>query len=670
MHNFILFTILGLGAGDVYAILGLGIVLIYKGSGIVNFSQGAIGMAGTYLLLSLIKSGVPTYVALCLALIAAFGFGLLVHYALFVRLRSAPVLAKIVATLGLLLAVQGVIEVIYGDSPATAVAILPQTPMSLFGVTFGQDNLWLFGIAVVLAVVLWAIYRYTWFGLVTRAAAENEKAAEVLGYSADTVAAVNWGLGAALATLACVLIAPITSLTPTAFTLLILPALAAAVLGRFGSFAIVTAVGILLGIVGSLVTGGVINIFPSVISPQGVTDLLPFIVILIALMVTGRLPSRGVVSEGRLPFAPAAKLPVLSIRRLGLVVAGIVVAVILTDLLSNSGQYQSAVTTGVIFAIVGLSVVLITGLVGQISLAQLTFAGVGAFAAAKFGSTFGIPFIWTILLAGLIAASIGLLMGLPALRIRGVNLAIVTLGGAVAINSVIFNSLRWGGGVLGLAVPQPEILGWSLNSNLHPARFAGAAAIVLAVMYLLMVAIRKGKTGRKMLAVRGNERSAGGSGIDVRAVKLGAFALASLMAGVAGALYGYQNTSITFDAFSPVQSIFFFATVYIAGIASLGGGLLVVFLAAGGIGWAFLDHFSFLTRWQDLLSGAGLLLTVVQNPDGIAVGFQRQVSYLRRRLGGGRAAVQSVAPSSSDTAAARPVPADLEEVGRSTAEVE
>jgi ABC-type branched-subunit amino acid transport system permease subunit len=503
---------------------------------------------------------------------------------------------------------------------------------------------------------------------VTRAAAENEKAAEILGYSADTVAAVNWGLGSALAALACVLIAPITSLTPTAFTLLILPALAAAVLGKFGSFSIVVTVGVLLGIVSSLVTGGVINIFPSVMSSQGVTDLLPLIVILIALMVTGRLPSRGGVSEGRLPLAPAPKLAVLSIRRLGLVVAGIVMLVLLTDLLSSSGVYQSAVTTGVIFAIVGLSVVLITGLVGQVSLAQLTFAGVGAFAAAKFGSTFGIPFVWTIMLAGLITVPIGLLMGLPALRIRGVNLAIVTLGGAVAINSVVFDSPRWGGGVLGLAVPQPEIFGWSLNSILYPARFAGAAAIVLAVMYLLMVALRKGKTGRKMLAVRGNERSAEGAGIDVRAVKLGAFALASFMTGVAGALYGYQNTNVTFDTFSPVGSIFFFASVYIAGIASLGGGLLIAFLAAGGIGWTFLDHFSFLTQWQDLLSGVVLLLTVMLNPDGIAVGFQRQVSYLRRRLGGGGTTVRSVASSSSATATASPVTADLEGASGSTAE--
>jgi ABC-type branched-subunit amino acid transport system permease subunit len=189
-------------------------------------------------------------------------------------------------------------------------------------------------------------------------------------------------------------------------------------------------------------------------------------------------------------------------------------------------------------------------------------------------------------------------------------------------------------------------------------------------MYLLMVAIRKGKLGRKMLAVRGNERSAEGAGIDVRAVKLGAFALASFMTGVAGALYGYQNTNVTFDAFSPVQSIFFFASVYIAGIASLGGGLLIVFLAAGGIGWTFLNHFSFLTQWQDLLSGVVLLLTVVLNPDGIAVGFQRQVSYLRRRLGGGDGAVQSVAPPSADAAADRSVPADLKEVSGSTVEVE
>jgi ABC-type branched-subunit amino acid transport system permease subunit len=272
------------------------------------------------------------------------------------------------------------------------------------------------------------------------------------------------------------------------------------------------------------------------------------------------------------------------------------------------------------------------------------------------------------MIAGLVTVPIGLLMGLPALRIRGVNLAIVTLGGAVAINSVVFDSPRWGGGVLGLAVPQPTIFGWSLNSILYPARFASAAAIVLALMYLLMVALRKGKTGRKMLAVRGNERSAEGAGIDVRAVKLGAFALASFMTGVAGALYGYQNTNVTFDAFSPVESIFFFASVYIAGIASLGGGLLIVFLAAGGIGWTFLDHFSFLTQWQDLLSGVVLLLTVMLNPDGIAVGFQRQVSYLRVRLGRRGTAVRSGASSSSATATAPPVPADLEGASGSTAE--
>ena len=289
----------------------------------------------------------------------------------------------------------------------------------------------------------------------------------------------------------------------------------------------------------------------------------------------------------------------------------------------------------------------ITGLVGQISLAQLTFAGVGAFAAAKFASTLGIPFIWTVLLSGLNQRAGRLAHG-PA---RASHTRDQPRGrhawrrGCHQQRGVQQPPVA--GGILGLGVPQPEIFGWSLNSNTHPERFAGAAAIILAVMYLLMVAIRKGRLGRQLLAVRDNERSAAGTGVDVRAMKLGAFALAAFMAGVAGALYAYQNTNITFDAFSPIAGIFFFATVYIAGIASLGGGLLVWLLASGGIMWTWLAHFSSLTTWQDLLAGAGLLLTVVQNPDGVVPRVSEQISGLAKWIRSGRGTVAAASSSGS-----------------------
>jgi branched-subunit amino acid ABC-type transport system permease component len=627
---------LGLGAGGVYAILGLGLVVIYTGSGVVNFAQGAIGVGGCYLYLALCNAGVPTYVAFAMTLVIAMLFGAGLHWGLFGRLRNAPVLAKLVAALGVLLVLQGGVEVIFGDSPQVIQPILPQNTVHLLGVTFAANRLWLFGIAVALGCGLWLLYRFTTFGLITRAAAESEKGAGLLGYSPDAIASVNWAIGSGLAALAGILIAPITSLTPEVFSLLILPALAAALVGRFTSFSLVTVVGVAIGILGSLVTGGVVNIWPSVIPATGLSDAIPFVLILIVLVAGGRLPARGALTEGRFPSAPRPRMGATG-RRLIICAVAVVIVVALTVALHSNTPYQTAIATGLISAIVGLSVVLITGLGGQISLAQLTFAGVGAFAAAKFSGTFGLPFLPTLVLSGLVVAVLGFIIGLPALRIRGVSLAIVTLGAAVAINSVLFSSSRWAGGFNGLSVRSPSLFGWSINPNTQPVRFTAAVAVILALTYLGLVWLRLGRFGKQMLAARTNERAAVSYGVDVKKVKVGAFALASFIAGVGGALFGYQSGNISFVSFAPLGSIFFFALVYIASIGSLGGGLLVGVIATGGIFWTFINHFGALSTWQDLLSGIALIMTVVRNPDGIVVGSRRELgamSSLARRTSG------------------------------------
>ena len=217
----------------------------------------------------------------------------------------------------------------------------------------------------------------------------------------------------------------------------------------------------------------------------------------------------------------------------------------------------------------------------------------GAFAAAKFASTLGIPFQHLDGTAFRPNQRAGRLAHGPAPRFAyaGINLAVVTLGGAVAINSVVFNNP---GGEAGIArpggSPSPKIFGWSLNSNTHPERFAGAAAIILAVMYLPRMvrrSVRGDSDGSCSPFPRQMKRSAAGTGVDVRATgKLGAFALAAFMAGVAGALYAYQNTNITFDAFLAHRGDLLLRepeNLSSRGSPSLGGGLLVWLLASGGI---------------------------------------------------------------------------------------
>ncbi len=221
--------------------------------------------------------------------LALSAIGGVLIYTLVIRpLRQAPQLAKLVVTLGLLLALQSAATLVYGSETRAVPAILPTDSVTILDVSFGRDRLWLLGIMVGLAIVLWAIYRFSRFGLATQASAESEKGAVLLGYSPDAIGAANWAIACALAATAGILIAPITSLTGTTFTLLIIPALAAALIGRFSSFGLTALTGVLIGIAQSEITRYQTE-FPSWLPQQGLKDSLPFVIIIVAMVATGKL---------------------------------------------------------------------------------------------------------------------------------------------------------------------------------------------------------------------------------------------------------------------------------------------------------------------------------------------------------------------------------------------
>lgn len=617
MSDLLLFAILGIGAGSAYALLALGIVLIQKGTGAVNFAHGAIaGVAAIYFAVS--TDGGTSIPAAVLTALAAAGVGGVLFYLVVMRpLRSAPLLARIVSTLGLMVILGGLATKVWGSPSVVAPAIFPNTSIEVFGVAFGIDRVWLLGTVVVLATALWALYRFTTFGIATRAAAESERGAMLLGYSPDLIGAVNWALGSMLAALAGILIAPITTLDIATLTLLVVPALAAALLGRFSSFGVTAGVAIAIGMGQSLLT--------RYWQQAGVNDALPFVIVIVAMVLAGQLiPSRGSAETRRLPLAPAKRPSGTGWA----VLAGLVVL----GLLALNGSYQAAISTSLIFTILALSVVVVTGFVGQISLAQMAFAGVGGFAVSKFAVDLGIPFPLPILLGMLVAVPIGVVLGLPALRVRGINLAIVTLGAAVAISGVVFQNADWTGGARGSEVPSPELFGFSLDAIAHPVRFGLFALLVVALAIWLVMNLRRSASGRRMLAVRSNERAASLAGIDVAQTKLQSFALSAAIAALGGGMLAYQLGAVAFDRFAPMASITLVAIVYIGGIATVKGAVFAGVITNGGVLYVLLSGAGGIDSWWIVLSGAGLLITAVLQPDGATVALEQQIRALRDRV--------------------------------------
>jgi branched-chain amino acid transport system permease protein len=494
---------------------------------------------------------------------------------------------------------------------------------------------------VAVAVALWALFRFTRFGLATRAAAENERAAALLGFSPDVLAGVNWVLSSVLAGCLGVLVATVNgSLDPVTITLLVVPALGAALLGGMTSFGVATAAGLGIAMTQSLVQAlSTEPWFPQAGSGPlpGVRETVPFAVIVIALVVRGRtLPSRGTATPGRLPAVPR---PGRAVPGLLLIAAGCT-----AGLLTLGPVWRLAITNSLIGALVCVSFVILTGYVGQISLAQMTLAGVSGFMLAKLASGAGVPFPLAPLAGALAATAFGLAVAVPALRVRGVNLAILTLAGAVATEKLLFVNPAWSGGLDGARVPPPRFLGlrfgpgdrsFGVGDGTLPGPWFGIFCLAVVLAAAICVGnLQRSAAGRRMLAVRSNERAAAAAGVSVVGPQLLAFGVAAFIAGLAGALSGYRFGSVSPEFFGGLASLTFLAYAYLGGITSLAGAALGGFLVAGGVGFTALREGARVgDRWTLLVTGIGLIMTAVLNPEGMAGAFRE----IRGRLTRGKA---------------------------------
>jgi len=679
MTQILEFVLLGLGPGALIAGLALGIVLTYRGSGAINLATGTVAVLGAYVFYDLKTSGDlflppipfcpsqlslggpwPTPPAVGVALLVCALTGALIEVLVWRPLRQAPPLAKLLASLGVFLAIQSVIVIRFGTSGQLAPPVfqgLANRSVSLFGARVPADRLALFVIVVAVGGVLALLYRRTRFGLATRAAQESESNAVLWAISPQRLSMANTVLGAVVSGGLGVLAASQTQLDPQTIPLAVIPALAAALLARFTSFGIAVAVGVLMGVLQSEIGYlQALSWFPTDRGGQplpGVSDLLFFLIIVGAMLWRGKsLPQRGAIAERRLPDAPAARRLAAPACASG--------AVLLIAFLVLPFDYRQALINSLLGMLLCLSLVVVTGFVGQISLLQVALAGVCGFVVSELATHFGVGFPLGPLLGCGVALLLGMVTAIPALRVRGVSLAIVTLAGAQALDTFWFENVRWGGGLSSLTVPPPQLFGIGLgpaasfpvNNAVPPSPTFGLFCSVVVVLAGIGVAsLRRSSLGDRMLAVRSNERAAAAAGIDVRGVKLAAFAIASVIAGAAGSLYAYDFGAVSADRFSVLLALGFIAYAYVGGITTVRGAALAGLGVADGILSHFLnDVLGIPDTYQLLVGGLLLILIIVKNPGGLASAPDPRI-MLRRLRRPGRDAAPPGAAAASGTAA-------------------
>lgn len=630
MTDHLSFLVLGLGNGAVYAALGLALVMTFKSSGVVNFATGAVALyaAYTYALLrkgelmvpipglpETIELGGPLGVApaMAISLVAAAVLGVLCYALVFRPMRTASVIAKAVASIGLMIVIQAVIAQRAGTGLISVPPIFALDTFAIGDRTVPADRVWLAASVVALSAVAALGFRFTRFGVATEAAAESEKGAYLTGLSPDRIAFANWTLSSMVAGLGGILIAPLVALNPVAYSLFIVPALAATLVGNFGSIWLTVAAGVVIGALQAEATNlqGLYDWWPR----AGTAEAISLLLILGFLVVKGRpLPDRGSVLRRTLGRAPRPDRV--------LAPAAVALAVAVVALLATSGSYRAALVSSIIFAVLALSQVVVTGYAGQVSLAQLTLAGVAAYALSVSNQHLGIPFPFAPVVAALFATVVGVVVGLPALRVRGLPLTVVTLALAVFVEAFWFRNPSLNGGVQGAPIDAPRLFGIDLGIGTGEAyprlAFGLLCLVVLTAVGLAVAWLRRSSLGTDMLAVRANERSAAAAGIDVSRTKLVTFAIGAFLAGLAGGLLGYQQTLATPEPFTVFLGISLFAVVYVAGITSITGGILAGVMAPGGIVYLLVDRFLHVGDYYSVISGILLVVTVMANPDGIA----------------------------------------------------
>jgi ABC-type branched-subunit amino acid transport system ATPase component/branched-subunit amino acid ABC-type transport system permease component len=618
VQSFVQFLIIGLGAGATYALFAQGAVLIYRGSGLVNFAQGAIGTFAAYIaFVDLKQKHAFATLPACVIAVIAGGLVSLAFQAIVLRaLRNAAAIVRVIATIGLLGLLQAVVLKRYGAANQPVDPFLPHQVFRWGGIVVQEERIYLVSITLIVTAALWAWTKYSRIGLAISASAQNERAVQTLGWSPDRLSALTWTVGGMLGGLAAVLAAPLTGLSAATFTIVVTVAgLGAALLGGFESFPLTLVGGLIIGVGEALATlyGGDIQRWLHQDVITGLNRMPAFLVIFAVVVLRGRgLPLRSHVAV-RLPKLGTGEISVRAV-----LLGSAVMLAVLYGLMNDDWAQATYISLAV--GVMVLSIVVLTGYAGQISLAQWALAGIGALIAGRFVRA-GVGVEISILLGILLTIPVGLVFALPALRTRGVNLAVVTLGLGFLVSEVVFANPNYLGNKLdgGTRIGPVKLFGQQVDAFNHPQAWATVSLVCFVLLSLLVANLRRSRTGRRLIAVRTNERAAASLGISVFGVKLYAFAVSAGLAAVAGVLVGFRGRVITYTEFNVFASINSLGYAVIGGLGYVVGAIFAAPNAIGGIGTQVIEDWLKLKNQWDLIIGSVLLFVIlIVHQNGIA----------------------------------------------------
>jgi ABC-type branched-subunit amino acid transport system ATPase component/ABC-type branched-subunit amino acid transport system permease subunit len=623
---------IGALSGFIYGVLGVGMVIIYRTNRIINFSQGEIGAAGAAVFLLAVRNGgVPYYVTLPLALAAGAGVAAFVEVLVIRRLRVAPRLMSLIATLLVAQLIVGFVAltgVQRGSPEYPGPPGLPQLQVGTLIVSPADTGKLLLTPVVIIGLALFL--RKSRFGLALRGASANPEAARMAGVFASRMSTLAWAMSGALSTFSAILVAPTlpggltsgTSFGPT----ILLRGLVGAVIARMTNLPLAMAGGIGLGIVEALL----LRNFQS----GALTEVTLFVAIVVALLVQARQGTReGDKGSAWATIQPWRPLPealqdLWSIRNLGIVFGLVVLAGLVFIPMGMSILVAITLTSLLGFAMMTLSVGLITGLGGQLTLGQFALGAVGATVSYHIATRTGGNVPLGLLYGGLAAAAVTLIIGLPALRIRGLFLAVTTLSFAAAVSTWVLQQ-PWALGD-GVDPGQPVLFGRTLDPRLG-REYYYFALVVFVVLLITTRNLRRRGFGRLLVAVRDNEDAARAFGIHARRIKIQGFLIAGFIAGVAGAAYGHSFSSIGPRTFLLSHSIDVVIMSVIGGIGVLAGPLLGVVFREG------LPAFVPIRAIGIFATNLGALLLIMYFPGGIlqlvAPLRNKVIHWLARRKG-------------------------------------
>ena len=640
MEQFFGFALPGVQYGCTYALVAVCLVLTYQATGVFNFAFGAQAFASAFVFTWLTQyhgwSGWEAFLVSVVVLGPVMGWAF--DRLLFRHIPNANSTAKMVCSLALLVGIPSLLPVVFGPTNLDATTtILPffnpnVVYFTVAGTPINGIYLATISVPVVVLVLLTILLRYTSLGLQMRAAVESRRLVQLDGINANGVVAIAWIISSFMAGLAGVLLAPVFgAFNSEDFVTLTVTAIAAAAWALLRSMPIAAGVAVLIGVATTVLQG---YIPPDSFWNAAVVPSIPFLAIAAALLI---LPGMRNLDASRDPLATidpppppiAASARAPSMNRIIRVLWWVLFAAFCVSMLTwMPDAWATVFNNGLTYSIVLLSITLITGMAGQLSLCQATLAGVGAFTAAQLANHLGLNLLLGGIIGALLAAAVAVVLALLSLRLKGLGLALMTLAAALLFDATVFNTTSITGGPEGVSI-QAKWLGTHafFNFNGHAMFLLSLAVLIVAVIVVLLV--RKGTVGRNLAAMRGSETATAGLGVNPTWQRIMVFALSGAIAGVGGLLHSLEQQVVSPTDWNADISLVLVVLVVTTSVTTVEGAI------QAGIGFFVTEQI--LTTVLPARIGASSLtvvlfafgaLTYASHPEGV-LEFQKRKSTAR-----------------------------------------